>query len=101
MNGGLWSLISITGLVCLDIPVFYLNSVFSQPVYAKEKPVGLIYAANFFSSCQNPIGMVLKNRWQWLLYLAIRFSLALGITALLLALPRLIRRGSESRKTLR
>ena len=55
---------TITGLVCLDIPVFYLNSIFSQPVYAKGKPVGLVYAANFFSSYQNPIGLVLKNRWR-------------------------------------
>ena len=93
-------MISITGLVCLDIPVFYLNSVFSQPVYAKGKPVGLIYAANFFSSYQNPLGLVLRERWQWFLYLLIRFSLALGITALLLALPCLIRRGPESRKAL-
>ena len=57
-------------LLALDVPTFYLNSVFSQPVYAAGKPVGVVYRTNFFSSYVNPLGLVLTRRWQWLAYLA-------------------------------
>ena len=74
-------------LVALDVPTFYLNSVFSQPVYVAGKPEGIVYRTNFFSSYVNPLGLVLTQRWQWLVYLAIRLALAAALTALLLLLP--------------
>ena len=74
-------------LLALDVPTFYLNSVFSQPVYVAGKPEGIVYRTNFFSSYVNPLGLVLTQRWQWLVYLAIRLALAAALTALLLLLP--------------
>lgn len=74
-------------LLAMDMPTFYLNSVFSQPVYVAGKPEGIVYRANFFSSYVNPLGMVLTQRWQWLLYLAVRLALAAVLIAFLLLLP--------------
>ena len=66
--------------------LFYLNSVFSQPVYTAGKPVGVVYRTNFFSSYVNPLGLVLTQRWQWLVYLAVRLGLAAALIAFLLLL---------------
>ena len=74
-------------LLALDVPTFYLNSVFSQPVYVAGKPEGIVYRTNFFSSYVNPLGLVLTQRWQWLAYLAVRLGLAAALVALLLLLP--------------
>ena len=73
-------------LLALDVPTFYLNSVFSQPVYTAGKPVGIVYRTNFFSSYVNPLGLVLTQRWQWLVYLAVRLGLAAALIAFLLLL---------------
>lgn len=89
---------TLTGLILLDIPTFYLNSIFSQPVYVEGRPVGLVYGVNFFSSYVNPLGLVLKTRWQWGGYLIIRFGVAVGMTALLLALPPLLHRKQQPAK---
>ena len=36
----------------------------------------------------NPIGLVLTEKWQWIVYLAVRFALAFGMIVLLyLLLP--------------
>ncbi len=78
-------------LIALDLPTFYLNSIFSQPVYAAEEPVGIVYRTNFFSSYVNPLGLVLTEKWQWLLYLAIRAVLAGVLIALMFWLPSLKR----------
>ena len=71
-------------LVLMDVPTFYLNSVFSQPVYEAGKPVGIAYRTNFFSSYVNPLGLALSKRWQWIAYLVIRLGLAAALIALLL-----------------
>lgn len=75
---------TMIGLVALDLPSFYLNSVFSTPVYADGKPVGVVYRVNFFSSYMNPLGLVLTEKWQWLAYLAVRLAVALMLVSLLL-----------------
>ncbi len=72
-------------LVMLDIPTFYINSVFSQPVYEAGKPVAVAYRVNFFSSYVNPLGLPLSEKWQWLAYLGIRLTLAAALIWLLLA----------------
>ena len=74
----------MVGLVVMDFPTLYLNSIFSQPVYTDGKPVGLIYRANFFSSYVNPLGLVLSQKWQWLLYLVIRLVVAVIVVTFLL-----------------
>ena len=71
-------------LLALDAPTFYLNSVFSQAVYASGKPVGIVYRANFFSSYVNPLGITMAQKWQWLVYLALRIALAAAVTWALL-----------------
>ena len=81
---------TMIGLIALDLPTFYLNSVFSQPVYVDGKPVGIVYRVNYFSSYMNPLGFVLAEKWQWLLYLAIRLCIALVLVSLLLWLPSLL-----------
>jgi uncharacterized membrane protein YwaF len=80
---------TMLGIMILDIPTFYGNSIFSQPVYANEKPVGLVYRTNFFSSYVNSLGLVLSEKWQWMAYLAIRLALATALIALMLWLPSL------------
>ena len=79
-------------LLMMDIPTFYLNSVFSQPVYRAGKPTGILYRVNFFSSYVNPLGLALTEKWQWLLYLLIRLALASALIALLLLAVSLRRR---------
>ena len=78
-------------LLVLDLPTFYLNSVFSQAVYVDGAPVGVAYSTNFFSSYVNPLGLVLTEKWQWLVYLAVRLALAGALTALMLWLSSLKR----------
>ena len=86
-------------LLMMDLPTFYLNSVFSQPVYEAGKPTGILYRANFFSSYVNPLGLALTEKWQWMLYLLIRLGLASALIALLLLLASLI--GGRNAKQLR
>ena len=76
-------------LIALDLPTFYLNSIFSQAVYVEGAPVGVAYSTNFFSSYVNPLGLVLTEKWQWLVYLAIRAALAGALIALMLWLSSL------------
>ena len=71
-------------LAVMDFQTLYLNSIFSQPVYDSGKPVGLVYRANFFSSYVNPLGLVLSQKWQWLLYLVIRLAIAAVVVTFLL-----------------
>ena len=95
-----YSLLDIRDLLCallsMDFLSFYLNSVLSQPVYVNEKPVGLIYRVNFFSSYMNPLGIVLTEKWQWILYLLIRFILALVLMFLLIAVQSLFIKQRDS-----
>ncbi len=76
-------------LLAMDVPTLYLNSVFSKAVYIDGKPEGIVYRTNFFSSYVNPLGLVLTERRQWLLYLVIRLGLAAALIALLLLLAGL------------
>lgn len=78
-------------LLALDLPTFYLNSVFSQAVYVAEEPVGIVYRTNFFSSYVNPLGLALSQKWQWLAYLGVRLALAGLLITLMLWLASLKR----------
>gem|GEM_PF-449326 len=86
---------TMAGIVALDLPTFYLNSVFSQPVYEGGKPVGIVYRTNFFSSYVNPLGLVLKEKQQWLVYLGIRLLAAMLLVWVLLRAAALFRRGKN------
>ncbi|MBO6046210.1 MAG: YwaF family protein [Erysipelotrichaceae bacterium] len=78
----------VAALLSMDVISMYLNSVFSQAVYVAEKPVGLVYRANFFSSYMNPIGLVLTEKWQWMVYLLIRFAIAVVMISTLFIIQR-------------
>ena len=82
-------------IIALDLPTFYLNSVLSSAVYVHDELVGVTHRINFFSSYVNPLGLVLTEKWQWLVYLLVRLLLACAlIIGLFLLLPRR-RKGAE------
>ena len=82
---------TMLGILVMDVPTFYVNSIFSEPVYVAEKPVGLVYRTNFFSSYVNPLGLVLTEKWQWIVYLCVRLALATALIALMLWLSSAVR----------
>ena len=73
---------AVLGVLLLDIPTFYLNSVFSSKIYVNDELIGVTHRINFFSSYVNPLGIVLTEKWQWGVYLCIRFAIALSTMAL-------------------
>ena len=77
---------AIIGLLFLDIPTFYINSIFSSEVYMHDKVVGVTHRINYFSSYVNPLGLVLTEKWQWIIYLLGRDLLAVGLVVLLFLL---------------
>ena len=80
-----WRL-AIAALILLDIPTFYLNSVLSDKVYVNGELIGATHRINIFSSYVNPIGLVLTEKWQWIVYLLIRLVLAV-IMVIVVFLP--------------
>ena len=78
----------VTIIISFDVISLYLNSIFSEPVYTGSKPVGLLYRANFFSSYVNPIGLVLTEKWQWITYLLVRFTIAFLLILVLFQLQK-------------
>ncbi|MBR5341742.1 MAG: YwaF family protein [Erysipelotrichaceae bacterium] len=86
---------AICALLILDLPTFYLNSLFSSEVYVNDKIVGVTHRINFFSSYVNPLGLVLTEKWQWILYLIIRAILALILVLILYSLLRFKKRGKH------
>lgn len=77
-------------LLLLDIFSFYLNSIFSIPIYKNDNLIGLEYAVNYFSSYNNPLGIVLDTKKTYLTYLMLRFIIAL-ILIVIIYLPFLKR----------
>lgn len=74
---------AILGLVLLDIPTFYLNSILSSEVFLHNELVGVTHRINLFSSYVNPLGLVLTEKWQWIVYLIIRAAIAAALIVLL------------------
>ena len=64
-------------LLILDLFSFYLNSIFSVPVYKSGNLLGLTYAVNYFSSYNNPLGIVLDTKANYILYIIARLIIAL------------------------
>ena len=62
---------------------FYLNSILSVPAYENGNLVGLEYAVNYFSSYNNPLGIVLDTKEKYLMYIILRFALALVIIVII------------------
>ena len=59
-------------ILLFDIPSFYMNSLFSVPIYNNEKLMGLTYSLNYFSSYFNPLGIKITTKSQYLIYILIR-----------------------------
>ena len=76
---------AILGLLCLDIPTFYFNSVLSSEVYVNNEVIGVTHRINFFSSYVEPI-VLITEKWQWIVYLLIRAILTILIVIGLFAL---------------
>ena len=74
---------AVLGLLVLDLPTFYLNSLLSSEVYVHNRVIGVTHRINFFSSYVNPLGLILTEKWQWIVYLVIRLLLAAGLIILL------------------
>ena len=74
---------AVTLLIALDLPTFYLNSIFSNQVYQNDHLIGVTHRINYFSSYVNPLGLVLTEKWQWGVYLLIRAVLAVGLIILI------------------
>lgn len=70
-------------LLLLDIFSFYLNSIFSIPIYKNDNLIGLEYAVNYFSSYNNPLGIVLDTKKAYLIYLMLRFIVALVLIVII------------------
>lgn len=87
---------AVLGILVLDIPTFYINSLLSSEIYMADKVVGVSHRINFFSSYVNPLGLILTEKWQWIVYLIIRLVLAAGLI-ILLYIPMLARRHGEGR----
>ncbi len=88
-----WMIIAVAAL---DYCSFYLNSILSVPAYQNDRLVGLEYAVNFFSSYNNPLGIVVTEKWQYLIYLMIRICAAVALI-MLVYLPLYIRDRREAR----
>ena len=74
--------ISCTLCACASVKVkhrglFYLNSMMSVPYYVGDNIVGLAYGINYFSSYNNPLGIVMSTKGQYFIYLLIRIVIAL------------------------
>ncbi len=67
----------------LDFVSFYLNSMLSTPYYSGDTLMGVGNAVNYFSSYNNPLGIVMSDKRQWFLYLLIRIAAATVLITLL------------------
>lgn len=61
---------------------FYLNSIFSTPVYENGELTSVQHMPNFFFTFQTPIGINLIKISHWYIYLAIIFALGFLLVAL-------------------
>ncbi len=86
-----WVLIT---LAVLDLASFYMNSIASVPVYQDDHLTGVEYAVNYFSSYNDPLGIPMPEKWQYLIYLAVRILLAFVLVPIVY-LPFLIRERKE------
>ena len=55
----------------------YVNSLLASPTYVDGKLISVDFWPNFFFTYNNPIGLKLTEKWQWLLYLLVISLLAI------------------------
>ncbi|MBO4358844.1 MAG: YwaF family protein [Erysipelotrichaceae bacterium] len=72
-------------LIIIAIAAFvsiYVNSLLASPTYVDGKLVSVDFWPNFFFTYNNPLGIRVTEKWQWLLYLAIISALAIVLVTL-------------------
>lgn len=89
-----WYTLGILG--ALFFCSIYINSLFGHAVYNADTLVSVEHTTNFLFSYLTPIGLVLKKKWHWFIYLAIIFSLAFSLIALFY-IPVFIRSAKEKK----
>ncbi len=60
-----------------------MNSIMSIPYYQGDNLVGMGYAINYFSSYNNPLGIVMSTKKAYFTYLLIRIAIALVLLPLI------------------
>ena len=60
----------------------YVNSMFASPVYENGKLISVEFWPNFFFTYNNPLGIKVTEKWQWMLYLVIVSAIAVILTSL-------------------
>ena len=73
---------ALLGVLGLDFIIYYVNSIMSVPYYQGDTLMGIAYAVNYFSSYNNPLGIVMSSKAQYALYLLIRLVLAVVLIVL-------------------
>ena len=88
--------IKLTSIIILlfDILSFYMNSLLSVPIYNNEKLMGLTYSLNYFSSYNNPLGITITTKNQYLIYLLIRLIIGF-LFVVIVHLPFLKRKNTH------
>ena len=74
---------SLISIILLDFITFHINSMMATPYYSGDTLVGVGNAINYFSSYNNPLGIVMADKTQWYVYLTIRFVLAVILITLI------------------
>ena len=67
----------------ISFAMIYLNSLFASETYENGKLVSVDHATNFFFIYRTPIGVELKTKSAWMIYLLILVALAFGLIWLL------------------
>lgn len=75
-----WYTLAILGT--LAFCSIYINSLFGHAVYSADKLISVEHTTNFLFTYLTPIGLILKKKWQWFIYLGIIIALAMGLIAL-------------------
>ncbi|MCR5775459.1 MAG: YwaF family protein [Lachnospiraceae bacterium] len=89
-----WAFITI---LCLDFITMYINSMMATPYYLGDKLIGVGNVVNYFSSYNNPLGIPMKNKTEWAVYLIIRLVIGAALITLV-NLPLLKKERSENGK---
>ena len=66
---------SILMVYLMGAASIYLNSIFASPIYEDGNLVSVEFWTNFFFTYQNPLGIPLREKWQWGLYVLILIAL--------------------------
>ena len=70
-------------LVVLSFLSLYVNSLLATPIYKNGVLQSVDFVPNYFLTYQNPFGLKLTEKWQWILYILILTLLAFVVVGLM------------------